>query len=810
MPETRPAGPGAWATPLRAGALLATVATLLLVAATLGEAARPHSAPPLTPAPPAVRPLSPHLALIVVDGLRFDIAVDPAKMPNFARRMRDEAHAEVWAGSVTTTSAAVLAMGAGQESDFAQVVMNLHAARARHNDLIANCRRAHVRVALAGDGVWHQAFGEFDSEALDRPNLALHVDNSAETLRQGLDLARTEPRPGLLIVHLSAPDHFGHGFGVFSPQYERLLRSIDERLERFYEQLPADVTVVALSDHGMLAHGSHGVSSDVERRTPLFAFGPGIRRGASLPRLSQTDLAGTFALLLGVSVPVHGLGTPAYEVLDLSQSELALARSAEKARVARLKAASGASGPTRTESFGFTGLLLTVVALWTFLAGMALVLARRFGVKGWQLVVVSLSVGLSLSLVSVLLTLFDDRAHPPFDQLRAAILWLASATMLPGLVRPRRTVDYWSRAPVLGAAVVPGFVICSFPTNTQVQSLVLLLLVGLTWAWFSHADARAQSEVSWRAPRWELVGMVVGVAALAPMAYWRSAPVAHALVHHEAWVLPAGLSVCALWLLIESGVREGTSWIRSSAYVAIMTGSVLLSHSSASWIGVAAMGATAVLAVRAWLREKRGLALALAFAAYGLVSRPGELVGVGGAALALSSVASLCAASSPRPEPNPFQRPWAVATLCTVLFAASYLCRVALQRGLDPFGMDFAAGSFGDQSVSPVRIGLAVYWKYCAAQGLLLLVFLGRLPSALKRSVGLAFLAACILRMATLVATLLVNRHSFVPSYRALGDLPWMLGATTATIVTVVILSGRRALQRTAHGPASAATQGLA
>ncbi|HMR80914.1 MAG TPA: hypothetical protein PKD61_37645, partial [Polyangiaceae bacterium] len=60
------------------------------------------------PAPRDIAPLAkPETALtdrvlfVVVDGLRYDVATDASKMPNFARAMREHAHAEVWAGQVT-------------------------------------------------------------------------------------------------------------------------------------------------------------------------------------------------------------------------------------------------------------------------------------------------------------------------------------------------------------------------------------------------------------------------------------------------------------------------------------------------------------------------------------------------------------------------------------------------------------------------------------------------------------------------------------------------------------------------------------
>src|SRR5262245_25162048 len=89
----------------RARALMATALAILLAAVVVVGVVvlvLPAGDPPaVAPSPPPPRRLARRLLLVVVDGLRFDVATDPLRMPRFAEAMRRETSAELWAGRVS-------------------------------------------------------------------------------------------------------------------------------------------------------------------------------------------------------------------------------------------------------------------------------------------------------------------------------------------------------------------------------------------------------------------------------------------------------------------------------------------------------------------------------------------------------------------------------------------------------------------------------------------------------------------------------------------------------------------------------------
>ncbi len=76
-----------------------------------------------TPPPAAVdvpkagnKALTGRVALIIIDGLRYDIGVDSEQMPYMARRMKETGGTEIWANQVTMTSSAITTYAMGQRA----------------------------------------------------------------------------------------------------------------------------------------------------------------------------------------------------------------------------------------------------------------------------------------------------------------------------------------------------------------------------------------------------------------------------------------------------------------------------------------------------------------------------------------------------------------------------------------------------------------------------------------------------------------------------------------------------------------------
>src|SRR5262249_40232833 len=145
-------------------------------------------------------------------------------------------------------------------------------------------------------------------------------------------------------------------------------------------------------------------------------------------------------------------------------------------------------------------------------------------------------------------------------------------------------------------------------------------------------------------------------------------------------------------------------------------------------------------------------------------------------------------------------------TLALVVFGASYLVRVSLQRGLDLPSMDWAAGAFHDRTPSQLRLGLCLGWKYLAAELLVLAASVGQLPKGLRRGVAFASGMAFFGRGAVNAALLFVCRSSYWTSFRALGDFgPSLLMAIAAAMAWHVVARADEVVGRPTADEASAA-----
>lgn len=106
-----------------------------------------------------------------------------------------------------------------------------------------------------------------------------------DTLAAGLEAVSTLPLPALVFLHLSEPDHTGHGEG-FDPAdgtpYADSVRATDERLATLAERLAAmpglagtPVAWVLTSDHGGHEYGHYDLTDAVDTTIPFFAWGAG-------------------------------------------------------------------------------------------------------------------------------------------------------------------------------------------------------------------------------------------------------------------------------------------------------------------------------------------------------------------------------------------------------------------------------------------------------------------------------------------------------------------------------------------------------
>lgn len=508
--------------------LAAVALTVALVVALVVAKPPPAS---LTAPAPLTSALTQHLIVIVVDGLRYDTATDPEKMPHFARRMRDHASGNVRAGAVSMTSAAVLTLGTGQRGDVEQIVKNESKTRTLFNDVISNMKAAGLRTGCAGDPFWEMLFPDaWTVKATSQLSVAIGVDDTAKAFSLARSLLAERPRMNFMAIHFATPDHMAHHYGTFGPGYVEYIRNFDRDLEALLGDIPADTAVFVLSDHGATDSGAHGSDTPSQRQTPVFAFGQGIRAVPKLEGIDQADLAATFAALLGVSGPAHSRGhvVPEWLMLDeprraalscgtLSQL-FAYARAEgaplagvglpkecsegprdgavrESRRVAR--AVDDALGHAK-QAWGIGLLLPMVPASLVLLLGVLWRLRTGTHARDWlRAFVLGLVLVLAAALLARNVELLPGKLPDP---VRGVLYVLGNGFFLVAIVRWKQSLRWLDRNPTLGALLCPGLLIVTETTTTHPEAYVLAIIaMGVVYI---RGLPEADGKASGRPPGW--------------------------------------------------------------------------------------------------------------------------------------------------------------------------------------------------------------------------------------------------------------------------------------------------------------------
>jgi hypothetical protein len=823
---------------------------VLLVTAGILRLVIPRPPPARAEAPPPFGPaLTAHVVFVIIDGLRHDIATDPSRMPLLARRMRERASGEGLSGPVSMTSAAVLAFATGQRGDVEQIVRNQGGAPVAYHSLMQSVLAAGLVTAATGERAWFSLFpGAWSMARPDPQGVAIDVDYNAEIFEAARSFLASRPRPALLVAHFVTPDHQAHAYGVLSDRYRAHMLDFDRELSELLGELPPDTTVIVTSDHGMTDTGSHGSNTEIQRRTPFVAHGPGIVRalgqGARDRPVDQIDVPGTIAALLGVSAPAHGRGHVLVDWLDIPDEERARIACVDLARL-RVYAESAlgrdaplepghtaacharASARERIETAARAAAEVDRVLGQTMIAGLPLgwvvPLAATFGALALALAAlgaqglpraVALRIGIfALLLIAggVLLTyaveLLPGRSP---DLVRVALYVVGHAILLAAALHPRASAARIRRDPALGAALLPGILLVTPTKHTQAEAFVL---AGLIAAYVlvlgvpsedraldrpllrAIREARSRLPMDWlRDPRL----LRPALALLCLLALLRAGT--REAEYLPRWILtrPSALLAAAVTAILILGVERGVrARLRGEARAApdaaigaaIAVASLILRRMAPAPVCLAGWLGLPVAAFIALRRGRRALAELLLFASYAWVSRDAELPILAAALLFAGLVGdALGEALLDRPP-----APASVLLVVTFLFAWSFVERIGVQLGLDFVHLDWGAGAFRQPGVSPARVGAALAHKHAFARIALIYAALSALPGAHRAWALRGLFAAEIMRAATLVVVLYVGRDSFWTSLRAVGELPHALLAVVALALAVAVAAAGEA-----------------
>jgi hypothetical protein len=763
--------------------------------------------PPRVPLPTAGPALTEHVLFVVVDGLRYDIATDPARMPHFAEAMRTRRSAEIYAGRISTTAAAVQSYGTGQRGRVGLIVRNINPGRAIYNSWIENAAQRGLTLGLVGDHVWDDMYGKsLHHQRHNPPGVAMDVDYTDQMLGYAREMLAK--RPNLVIAHFVTTDNLGHVHGIQSPRYREFIHGFDRKLFELLADVPEDWTVIVTSDHGATDSGMHGADAKIQRRSPIFAYGPGIAPKQAPETLGQQDVAGTLAALLGVPAAVHSTGHLLTDWLDVppetraryacSDAERALRLSRAEALTrtsqleARLTAACAATRPLELQKSESRAVVAEVDrelasvqdissrSAWVFmvvtLLGAALV--------GWLLVGHSLALaGVcgAMGLVAIAMVATIDRLPGAWPKgVDAALFTVLNVPSLLFWFAPERFFSLLSARPRLAAAVVPGAFAVTYPTNLQPVAYALCFVAPLTIA-LSATSRQWGGWWKWRRDElWsrlvDLVFILGWAAALGPGGI-PSADAASMIQHEQrtlAWAF--GLLATGLWVLVRRRPRAGRLF---AAFLALVFASLLLRRIAPPWLGRPMMlGLPIAGAVLVWRRQLE-LGVACLLAGFMWVSRDFEVISVAGGfgvAVLLGERLALL----------PVER-WnhgRMLTVCGLLFCVMFLVRIGVSNGLNPIGMDFGAGAFGDKNVSATWIAFSLIWKYAVIAACLMVVFLRGAPRAVTSQVLLLIVTIGVCRAAVLLGMMQCAPGSVWVLMRVLSDLPFaLLFAVTAALL---------------------------
>jgi hypothetical protein len=751
--------------------------------------------------------LTKRLALIVLDGIRYDVATDGRRMPRLAQRFHGHAGAELWAEPISMTASAALVIGTGTHAGIDLAIRNETAKPSPYEDVFTTARGAGLRTGIVGDPVWTNMYpGAWDVMRADPHLVAVGADDDAAALLAAKATQTLTPPLDLGVYHFNTPDHMAHGHGIASAAYEAYIAGFDAHLDELLAAFPPDTTVIVLGDHGATMAGIHGSGTDEQRRTFLVAWGPGIVPGArTLERVDDVDLAPTLAALLGVPPPRSSRGHPLTAWLamdDASRAALACANVRALAEVAgegdlargacepgqstgtrlaaarasardldarigeRLAAAQG--GGMRVSAFS---LAMTALLAWLVFAARG---EREAEMTRRARGLTALAFGVALA-ASVLVTArLETLPGAWLTPARIALYLVFNAPLVVWLVRPAWTSTLLAQRPVLAPLVLPGLLVLTETHSALVESYALsVVLVGFALtrgvpgaSASASASARPSSlrELAFFAP------LVFGTAVVCIDAGNFVPP---SLL--GAPTVQLGFAVASLVAFAAVRHRRLRPTLGATAScAALAVACLVLRRAAPPSLCLAGWALCTTLALAAAFGRRRAMAELVGIAAYAWVSRDLEIPFLLATYLVAVAFGEALARDLARPASSNAPQ-LAVLALVTFAFAWGYVQTVAIQQGIHFMHLDFGAGTFRDPDVTLHRIVFALIYKYTLARAFLLFGLLAPLTHAIRLRALAALVAVYALRATVLVASLEAARHSFWTPIWVTSELPHVL-----------------------------------
>ncbi len=314
--------------------------------------------------PPAERTpaISERVVLVLIDGLRDDVARQLPQMSALARRP-DSAFRRSVTGVPSLSRPGAIAVLCGSGPEQSGFPLNESGGVVGVECLFDTVADAGRTSAIGGVGEGFEArFHPPRTRVFARhrsDDVSAYVPDDPESYQLAKEALGTDA--SFVYLYFPDVDEESHLSGPFSPQAQDAAKTVDGFIGAIAASMDlSKQTLIVTSDHGHRDKGGHGGYEYASRRSPLLMVGKGIA-GGSTGDVSQTDIAPTVAALLGVARPRHAEGMPLVGGLDVDAETAAAIRSAHEAALARKLQADLAALEGRPVSPGEVGILRKLV-----------------------------------------------------------------------------------------------------------------------------------------------------------------------------------------------------------------------------------------------------------------------------------------------------------------------------------------------------------------------------------------------------------------------------------------------------------------
>lgn len=298
----------------------------------------PYSAP--LPEVPATAPISGRVVIVLSDGLRPDVAAEMKNIGSLARRPDASYHtARTAVPSLSLPGWTAIVTGAGPLVSGVRTNA-FEGSPVPVESLFETARRAGKRTAIAGAATeWEQLFRGQPNEVYLAPFPS--GQGSAGEKESDPLVAKAMAGPAeLMLLYYPAVDDASHYHGPFSDDGVAAMLGVDRRVGEIAGQLDFERdTLIVTSDHGHIDEGGHGGNEQLARDATLLMVGKGIAKSGP-DVVSQTDIAPTIAVLLGIGRPRDAEGMPLFGSISAEGAVQAEAARIHEAALRRRLAAS--------------------------------------------------------------------------------------------------------------------------------------------------------------------------------------------------------------------------------------------------------------------------------------------------------------------------------------------------------------------------------------------------------------------------------------------------------------------------------------